>query len=306
MASPAASEVYVVDASDRYHAVEALWHEVAPPSLEGMEVAVKANFNSDDPFPASTHPETLEAIFGQIRGAGARRVRLGERSGMGETLTVLMNRGVTRIAEQAGAEVVALDALPLEEWVVVPSSGLHWKRGFLIARLFLEADAVVQTCCLKTHRFGGHFSLSMKNLVGIVAEWDVRGDHNYMEELHTSPYQRRMIAEINRFCPCSIAIMDATVGFSTGGPERGRRIEPGVMLASTDRVALDAAGIALLRQYGSTPEVMRGRIFDMDQIARAAELGVGVTSAQDLRFVALDSESKDLVFDMRRILDEAG
>ncbi|MDD3071226.1 MAG: hypothetical protein PHX88_08560, partial [Methanoculleus horonobensis] len=77
-----------------------------------------------------------------------------------------------------------------------------------------------------------------------------------------------------------------------------------VILASTDRVALDAAGIALLRHYGSTPEVMRGRIFAMDTIARAAELGVGVKSAQDLRLVALDSESKNLVLDMRRILDE--
>ncbi|MEG3056239.1 MAG: DUF362 domain-containing protein [Methanoculleus sp.] len=123
---------------------------------------------------------------------------------------------------------------------------------------------------------------------------------------HTSPHQRRMIAEISRFCPCTIAIMDATMGFSTGGPERGQRIEPGVMLASTDRIALDAAGVALLRRYGSTPEVMRGRIFDMDQIARAAKLGIGVTSAQDLRLVALDSESKDLVFDMRRILDGTG
>lgn len=306
MASPAASEVYVVDASDRYHAVEALWGEVGPPSLDGKDVAVKANFNSDDPFPATTHPETLEAILGRIRDAGARRVRLGERSGMGETRAVLKNRGAAEIAARAGAEAVALDGLPPEEWAAVPPDGLHWERGFLIARLFREADAVVQTCCLKTHRFGGHVSLSLKNSVGVVAKKDPESGYNYMAELHTSPHQRRMIAEINRFCPCGIAIMDATEGFSTGGPERGNLIAPKIMLASTDRVALDAAGIALLRFYGSTPEVMRGRIFEMDQIARAAELGIGVTSAQDLRLVALDSESKDLVLDMRRILDETG
>ena len=306
MASPAASEVYIIDASDRYHAVEALWHEIGPPSLEGEEVAVKANFNSDDPFPATTHPATLEAIIGQVLDAGARRVRLGERSGMGETRAVLMNRGAVGIAERAGAEVVALDGLPREGWEAVPLGGLHWKRGFLIARLFREADAVVQTCCLKTHRFGGHVSLSLKNLVGVVAKRDPGDGYNYMAELHTSPHQRRMIAEISRFCPCNVAIMDAAEGFSTGGPEQGSLIEPGVMLASTDRVALDAAGIALLRLYGSTPEVMRGRIFEMDQIARAAELGIGVRSAQDLRLVALDSESKDLVLDIRRILDETG
>ncbi len=305
MASPAASEVYVIDASDRYHAVEALWREVAPP-LEEREVAVKANFNSDDPFPATTHLDTLEAIFEEILDAGARRVRLAERSGMGETEVVLANRGAARVAERAGAEVVVLDDLPPEGWEAIPSASLHWKRGFLVARLFREADVVIQTCCLKTHRFGGHVSLSLKNLVGAVAAEDPVDGYDYMAELHSSPYQRRMIAEINRFCPCDGTIMDATAGFSTGGPERGDLIGPGVMLASTDRVALDAAAIALLRLYGSTPDVMRGRIFAMDQIARAVELGIGVRSAEDLRLVALDSESKNLVFEIRRILDDTG
>jgi uncharacterized protein (DUF362 family) len=305
MASPAASEVYIIDASDRYHAVETLWHEIGPPPLEGKAVAVKANFNSDDPFPATTHPEMLEAVLGKVRDAGAREVQLGERSGMGTTHVVLKNRGAVEIAARTGAEVVALDGLSLDGWEAIPPDGLHWERGFLIARLFREADAVVQTCCLKTHRFGGDVSLSLKNPVGAVAARDPGSGYNYMAELHASPHQRRMIAEINRFFPCDVTILDATRGFSSGGPEQGDIIAPNVILASTDRVALDAAGIALLRRYGSTPEVTRGRIFAMDPIARAAELGIGVRSAEDLRLVALDSESKEIALDMRRILDEA-
>ncbi|BBL69173.1 DUF362 domain-containing protein [Methanoculleus chikugoensis] len=304
MASPAASEVYVIDASDRSHAVEALWREIDLSSLDGKAVAVKANFNSDDPFPATTHPDMLEAILSQVRDAGARSVVLGERSGMGKTARVLKNRGAAGVAARVGAEVRVLDSLPVEGWEAIPPDGLHWERGFLVARLFREADAVVQTCCLKTHRFGGHVSLSLKNTVGAVAARNPGDGYNYMAELHSSPHQRRMVAEISRFCPCDVAVMDATEGFSTGGPERGSRIAPNVILASTDRVALDAAGIALLRHYGSTPEVMQGRIFAMDTVSRAAQLGVGVKSAGDLRLVALDSESKNLVLDMRRILDE--
>lgn len=305
MASPAASEVYVIDASDRHHAVEALWREIGLPSLDGKAVAIKANFNSDDPFPATTHPDMLEAILARVRDAGARSIALGERSGMGETALVLKNRGAADVAARVGAEVTVLDSVPPAGWEAIPPDGLHWERGFLVARLFREADAVVQTCCLKTHRFGGHISLSLKNTVGAVAARNPGNGYNYMAELHSSPHQRRMVAEINRFVPCDVAVMDATEGFSTGGPERGNRIAPNVILASTDRIALDAAGIALLRHYGSTPEVMRGRIFAMDTIARAVELGIGVTSAGDLRLVALDSESKNLVLDMRRILDEA-
>ena len=305
MASPAASEVYIIDATDRSRAVEALWHELDLPPLDGKAVSVKANFNSDDPFPATTHPDMLAAIFHRIRDGGARSIVLGERSGMGETGLVLRNRGATGIAARAGAEVVVLDSLPPEGWVAVPPDGLHWERGFLVARLFSEADAVIHTCCLKTHRFGGSVSLSLKNTVGAVAAKNPEDGYNYMAELHSSPHQQRMIAEINRFVPCDLAVMDATEGFSTGGPEQGNRIAPNVILASTDRVALDVAGIALLRRYGSTPEVMQGRIFEMDTIERAVELGIGVKSGEDLRLVALDSESKEVVVDMRRILDES-
>ena len=42
-----------------------------------------------------------------------------------------------------------------------------------------------------------------------------------------------------------------------------------VVLAGTDRVAVDAVGVALLRHFGTTPEVSRGAIFEQEQIARA-------------------------------------
>jgi uncharacterized protein (DUF362 family) len=45
------------------------------------------------------------------------------------------------------------------------------------------------------------------------------------------------------------------------------------MMTSTDRVAIDAAGVALLRMLGSTENITKGRIFKLDQIRRAAELG---------------------------------
>jgi len=37
----------------------------------GKQVALKANFNSADPFPASTHIDTLRAIVETLKGTGA-------------------------------------------------------------------------------------------------------------------------------------------------------------------------------------------------------------------------------------------
>ena len=51
-------------------------------------------------------------------------------------------------------------------------------------------------------------------------------------------------------------------------------------------------GVAILRLLGTTPEVTKGKIFDQDQIKRAAELGLGVTSADQIEIVTGDKESE--------------
>ena len=40
--------------------------------MEGMTVALKANFNSANLSPASTHPDTLRALVQELWGMGAR------------------------------------------------------------------------------------------------------------------------------------------------------------------------------------------------------------------------------------------
>ena len=116
-----------------------------------------------------------------------------------------------------------------------------------MAKVFHDADKVVQTCCLKTHRFGGHFTLSMKNSVGLVAKRVPGGMYDYMWELHGSPNQRKMIAEINSFYSVDFVLMDGIKAFVTGGPDKGTLVEPKLLLASRDRVAIDAAGVAILK-----------------------------------------------------------
>jgi uncharacterized protein (DUF362 family) len=148
--------------------------------------------------------------------------------------------------------------------------------------------------------------MSLKNSVGLVAKRDPGGFYEYMAELHTSPFQRQMIAEVNRFYKVDLIIMDATEAFVNGGPDRGELVKPDLMLASSDRVAMDAVGVALLRYYGGTSEVMRGRIFELEQISRAAELGVGVASASAIKLVPLDDKSQESTRKIREILDAQG
>lgn len=290
------SSVYVVKTTDRAAGVKRLLEEYPLGGLAGLKVALKANYNSADPFPASTHPGTLAAIVDNLYENKVARVVMAERSGMGVTADVLRTMGITDLARMKGFDVVVLDDLDdICHWDRRgQTEGFHWKHGFLFPRPFEEADAIVTTCCLKTHRFGGHFTLSLKNSVGMVARYDPETSHDYMRELHFSlRHQRHMIAEINTAYAPAFVVMDAVRGFSHGGPEKGTLIEPGLMLASNDRVALDACGVAILRNYGTTSEVAHGDIFGLGQIARAGELGLGATGPDQIEVIALNDGARD-------------
>jgi uncharacterized protein (DUF362 family) len=111
-----------------------------------------------------------------------------------------------------------------------------------------------------------------------------------------------MIAEINTAYSPDLVVLDGVEAFVDGGPHRGTRVGAKVMLAGTDRVAIDAVGVAVLRLLGTTPEVSRGLIFEQEQIARAAELGLGVSSAKQIKLVTGDDDSEAFAVQVRDIL----
>ena len=295
-------EVFILKTTDRAIGVSALIKKFGLGDYSGKQVALKANFNSADPFPASTHLDTLRAIVDTLKGAGADGITLAERSGMGDTGSVLEQMGVTALSKELGFKVVVLDDVSKDGWIKFERGKSHWINGFYMAKLFHDADKIVQTCCLKTHRFGGHFTMSLKNSVGLVAKKVPSGIYDYMWELHGSPFQRQMIAEINNHYNLDFVLMDGIKAFVTGGPEKGKEVEPNLLLASKDRVAIDAVGVAILKMYGVKGKVGAAGVFGQDQLKRAAELGFGVKSAEEIQLTALNNESQADVERIEQVL----
>jgi uncharacterized protein (DUF362 family) len=269
--------------------------------VQGKQVFLKPNFNSADPAPGSTHDDVLRTLVEELWGMGAQAITLADRSGMADTRQAMQQKGVFSLAQELGFEALVLDDLEEKDWVAVQPPDSHWQQGFFFARPFLEAEALVQTCCLKTHRFGGHFTLSLKNSVGMVAKYGPDG-YNYMSELHSSPYQRLMIAEVNTAYTPDLVVLDGVEAFVSGGPDSGKHVWAEVVLAGTDRVAIDAVGVALLRYFGTTPEVSRGHIFEQEQIARAVELGLGVDGPHKIQLVTGDTDSEAYAAQIQEIL----
>jgi uncharacterized protein (DUF362 family) len=271
-------------------------------SMEGKDLFLKPNFNSADVTPGSTHDDVLSTLVRRLQAMGASRITVGDRSGMGDTRTVMKQKDVFRMADELGFETVVFDELDANSWEMMQVPGSHWKKGFAVARPVLEADGVVQTCCLKTHRYGGHFTMSLKNSVGLVAKWVPGDSYNYMSELHGSPHQRRMIAEVNAAYQPDLIVLDGVEAFVDGGPARGKQVDAQVVLAGTDRVAIDAIGVAILRHFGTTSAVSRGAIFQQEQIARAVELGLGVDGPDKIELITHDPDSEAYAAQIREIL----
>jgi uncharacterized protein (DUF362 family) len=285
-------EVFILKTNDRKTGIPALLKHFDLTRYKGQRVALKANFNSADPFPASTHIDTLRAIVKELKAVETKQLTLAERSGMGNTEQVLEQMGVYNLSKKLGFDVVALDNVDKDGWVKFERGETHWLRGFYLAKVFHDADKIIQTCCLKTHRFGGHFTLSMKNSVGMVAKKVPWGMYDYMWELHGSPFQRQMIAEINNHYNIDFVLMDGIKAFISGGPDKGTLAEPNLLLASKDRVAIDAVGAAILKMHGAQGKIGDEKVFEQDQLKRAVQLGFGVKSANEIKITSLDDETR--------------
>ena len=299
------SPVALAKNPDRNSALKTVLEILGELDFQKKTVYLKASFNSADHFPASTDLETLHGVTRYLRESKCDRLILVERSGMGTTGEVWRKLDVPGLAKRLDFTLLALEDIPPNEWRREPLAGSHWSRGVEIPGFIDSSACVVQVCNLKTHRFGGHFSASLKNSVGLIAKQAQSGArYNFMAELHSSPDQRAMIAEVNQLYQPSLIVMDASRVFIDGGPEQGDIAYPEVLVASKDRVAVDAIGIALLRLHGAVGPVSKGSVFEQAQIKRAVELGLGAKSPKEIKLLTRDDASSKVASQLSAILEK--
>ena len=283
------SHVALVKTDNRKHGVRASLKTLKINPVKGKDVLIKPNFNTADITPGSTHNDTLVALVEAIWEMGAKSISLGERS-YPLTREVMEEKGLLPLMDKLNVKIIDFDDLDEKDWVLFKPKKSHWRNGFRIARPILDAEYLISTCCLKTHQFGGIFTMSLKLHVGVVPT--SRHGYDYMRELHSSPHQRKMIAEINEPFKPALIILDGIDAFVDGGPVTGKHAKGEVFLASTDRVAIDATGVAILKSLGSNESIMKPKIFEQEQIARAVELGLGASSPSEIEVLPADEKSQ--------------
>ncbi len=289
------ARVALVRTADRSDGVKRALALLDLSGVGGRRVVVKPNFNSADPGPASTHPETLSALVTELHEAGARSITVGESSGPTNTRQVMEAKGVFDLAGDLRFDVVNYDEIEEDEWVRFGPTGTHWPDGFWLPRHVVDADYNVSAACLKTHQYGGVFTMSLKLSVGLTPKSIRRG-------MHRSPDMRRMIAELNSGYRPQLVVLDGVEAFTDGGPSTGELKRGNVMIAGTDRVAVDAVGLAVLKELGANEAIMGRRIFEQEQMVRAVELGLGVEGPESIQLVTDGESSREYAARLEAIL----
>ncbi|HLB36817.1 MAG TPA: DUF362 domain-containing protein [Gemmatimonadales bacterium] len=285
LSHPPKSRVALVRTPDRKRGVTEILKLLHPAGIGGKRVVVKPNFNTADDAPGSTHRDTLSQLVTELHERDARSVTVGESSGPPQTRGVMEQKGIFDLARDLRFDVVNFEEIPESDWMPFGAQGTHWPEGFYLPRLVVDSEYLVSTCCLKTHGAGGVFTMSLKLSVGLTPK-------RIRRTMHRSPDMRRMIAELNTGYRPQLIVLDGVTAFTDGGPSRGDLKQANVMIAGDNRVAVDAVGLAVLKELGSNQAIMGRTIFEQEQIARAVELGLGVSGPGEIELVSGDAESR--------------
>ena len=258
-------------------------------ALRGKRVLIKPNVVNDRPPPSTTSPQVIAAVVQRVREAGAGEVLVADSSGMIRFPTTdnLAATGVRAAAEQAGAQVLALEDEP---WVRVEPAKAKSLPRFYVSKPVYAADVFINLPVVKTHRFA-HYSCSLKNLVGITHP-RYRPSVSFL----AGDWQER-IAELNLAVHPHLSIADGTTIMIAGGPTSGTPARTDLLLLSGDRVALDAVGVALIRTFGAWPKVAGMTVWKQRQIRKAIELGLGASGPHQVELLTRSLAGPDAGFD---------
>lgn len=230
----------------------------------GDVVMLKPNFNTADPFPASTDYDFLKTIVEIIYDHGAKLVMIGESSTVSLNTRKVMEK--LKILDLLHGEPTPRIYIFEEgKWVKKEIPEGRYLKSVSLPEIIERADKLILLPCLKTHS-QAQFTGSLKLAVGFMKPFQ-------RVRMHLKNLQEK-IAELNTLIHPDLVVMDARKCFITEGPSDGEIRNPGLVLASIDRVSIDIEGVKIIQSFkGNSLSSIDPT--ELPQIKRAVELGIG-------------------------------
>lgn len=234
----------------------------------GNVVVVKPNIGWDRTveLAANTHPEIVRTLVELCLDAGAKRVRLFDRT-CNDPRRCYVQSGIAAAVESLKSDRVELEHIDPRAFKPVTIKDGKALPTWEVYQPALEADVFINAPIAKHHSIS-RLTLGMKNLMGVIG--GSRG------KLHTDIAEA--LADIASVLPCDLTVIDATRILVANGPQGGRTEDVrklDTLIASPDIVAADAYAATL---FDLKPE-------EVPTIVAGARRGLGIMDLKKIRLV---------------------
>jgi len=188
-----------------------------------------------------THPALIEAMA-QLLGEARVRPLIADSPGAGLRYH---RRALNQTYRESGMEQAAANTGAQLNWDV-SSQPVSFPQGKLTKRFdiitpALESDGIINLCKLKTHVFM-QLTGAVKNLFGLIPGLTKPGYH---AKLRDAAHFAHMLLDLAMYAAPRLSVMDAVVAMEGEGPGGGTPRKVGLLLASTDPLALDVVAGAI-------------------------------------------------------------
>lgn len=212
----------------------------------GDKVLLKVNLlSAREPKRAvTTHPEIVRAVAKAVRKAGGKPYIGDSPAGMFSSRALMKAYKQSGLEEIANEEKIPLNYDTSSKKLDIPK-GKRLKKS-PVCDFILGADKIIALPKLKTHSFQ-YMTLACKIMYGAIPGLTKA---KYHAQLPTRTAFADMMLDILTVIKPRLYIMDGIVGMQGQGPGGGDPVKLGLVLASTDPVAMD---IAVCRTLGIEP-----------------------------------------------------
>jgi len=233
----------------------------------GENILLKPNLLAPDPPEkcVTTHPAVFKAVAEVLQDAGAV-LSYGDSPGLGSCERAARKAGIMAAAEELG--VAMADFRHGEEAAFL--AGVQNKK-FVIARGALVCDGIVSLPKLKTHGLT-RLTGAIKNQFGCIPGV-LKGEFHV--KLPRVEDFARMLVDLNLLLRPRLFVMDGIMAMEGNGPRGGKARQMGVLLFSTDPVALDAT---VCRLVNLRPE-------EILTLKYGQEMGLGTHCSENIELV---------------------
>jgi len=196
--------------------------------LKNKRVLVKPNILSDnDPEKCiSTHPAVIEALVIFLKDQGASVV-IGDSPAVHSRGFLPVRSGITDVCERTGSQWIDFSR---------KSSYINLKSGRIrIASVVNEVDLVISVPKFKNHELV-YFTGAIKNTLGLVPGFSKAKQHALHQNRESFS---GFLVDLSEAVTPDFFIMDGITGMEGRGPGQGTPVSTGVVIGSSNPLALD-------------------------------------------------------------------